>query len=229
MTAEAARVQTQSSERSGLITQEQIKEVTLKGRDYMGMLKLLPGVVDTANREAPGWNNIGGLAINGGRNNTINLTYDGVTNLDTGSNTGPFLAPGLDSIAEIKVLTSNYQAEYGRSSGGTINVITKSGSRDFHGGGFYCEALRRTSTPTNGRTTRPARRSRPTDSTIRGYNVGGPVVLPGSSTAAATSCSSSGTRSSCRAPTPARCNCATCRPSSSAAATSPDRSTTTAT
>ena len=89
------------------------------------------------NREAPGWNNLGGLSINGGRNNTINLTYDGVTNLDTGSNTGPFLAPGLDSIAEIKVLTSNYQAEYGRSSGGTINVVTKSGSRDFHGGGFY--------------------------------------------------------------------------------------------
>ena len=103
----------------------------------MGMLRLLPGVVDTQNREAPGWNNLGGLSINGGRNNTINLTYDGVTNLDTGSNTGPFLAPGLDSIAEIKVLTSNYQAEYGRSSGGTINVVTKSGSRDFHGGGFY--------------------------------------------------------------------------------------------
>ena len=143
VTAEAARVQTQSAERSGLITQDQLKEVTLKGRDYMGMLKLLPGVVDTANREAPGWNNIGGLAINGGRNNTINLTYDGVTNLDTGSNTGPFLAPGLDSIAEIKVLTSNYQAEYGRSSGGTINVITKSGSRDLHGGGFYSKRSKR--------------------------------------------------------------------------------------
>ena len=135
--AEAARIQTQSAERSGLITQEQIKEITLKGRDYMGMLRLMPGVVDTANREAPGWNNLGGLSINGGRVNTINLTYDGVTNLDTGSNTGPFLAPGLDSIAEIKVLTSNYQAEYGRSSGGTINVITKSGSRDFRGGGFF--------------------------------------------------------------------------------------------
>ena len=98
VTAEAARVQTQSSERSGLITQEQLKEVTLKGRDYMGMLKLLPGVVDTANREAPGWNNIGGLAINGGRNNTINLTYDGVTNLDTGIQHGtvPRARPGLD-------------------------------------------------------------------------------------------------------------------------------------
>ena len=135
--AEAARVQTLSGERSGVITQDQINDIALKGKDYMGLLKQLPGVVDTQNREAPGWNNLGGLSINGGRNNTINLTYDGVTNLDTGSNTGPFLAPGIDSIAEVKVLTSNYQAEYGRSSGGTINVITKSGTREFHGGGFY--------------------------------------------------------------------------------------------
>ena len=142
VTAEAARVQTLSGERSGTITQDQIQDVTLKGRDYMQMLRHIPGVVDTQNREAPGWNNLGGITINGGRNNTVNLTYDGVTNLDTGSNTGPFLAPGLDSIAEIKVLTSNYQAEYGRSSGGTINVVTKSGSRDFHGGGFYSQAQR---------------------------------------------------------------------------------------
>jgi Carboxypeptidase regulatory-like domain/TonB-dependent Receptor Plug Domain len=177
VTAEAARVQTQSSERSGLITQEQLQEVTLKGRDYMGMLRLLPGVVDTQNREAPGWNNINGLAINGGRNNTINLTYDGVTNLDTGSNTGPFLAPGLDSIAEIKVLTSNYQAEYGRSSGGTINVVTKSGSREYHGGGFYAKRSERLNANEwqnnkNGAPKPPYRFD------YTGYNVGGPVVLP---------------------------------------------------
>jgi Carboxypeptidase regulatory-like domain/TonB-dependent Receptor Plug Domain len=177
VTAEAARVQTQSSERSGLITQEQLKEVTLKGRDYMGMLRLLPGVVDTQNREAPGWNNINGLAINGGRNNTINLTYDGVTNLDTGSNTGPFLAPGLDSIAEIKVLTSNYQAEYGRSSGGTINVVTKSGSREYHGGGFYAKRSERLNANEwqnnkNGAPKPPYRFD------YTGYNIGGPIVLP---------------------------------------------------
>ncbi len=138
VTAESARVQTTSGERSGLITQQQLQDISLKGKDYMGMLRLLPGVIDTQNREAPGWNNLGGLSINGG-NSTINLTYDGVTNLDTGSNTGPFLAPGLDSIAEIKVLTSNYQAEYGRSSGGTINVVTKSGTRRLRGGGFYAK------------------------------------------------------------------------------------------
>ncbi len=177
VTAEAARVQTQSGERSGLITQEQLKEVTLKGRDYMGMLRLLPGVVDTQNREAPGWNNILGLSINGGRNNTINLTYDGVTNLDTGSNSGPFLAPGLDSIAEIKVLTSNYQAEYGRSSGGTINVVTKSGSRDFHGGGFFAkrdESLNANEWQNNkNHAAKPPYRFN-----YSGYNIGGPITLP---------------------------------------------------
>jgi hypothetical protein len=175
--AEAARIQTQSAERSGLITQEQIKEITLKGRDYMGMLRLMPGVVDTANREAPGWNNLGGLSINGGRVNTINLTYDGVTNLDTGSNTGPFLAPGLDSIAEIKVLTSNYQAEYGRSSGGTINVITKSGSRDFRGGGFFSK--RHEDFNANEWLNNRLQRAKPPYRfDYSGYHIGGPIVLP---------------------------------------------------
>jgi hypothetical protein len=130
-----------------------------------------------ANREAPGWNNLVNLSINGGRTNTINLTYDGVTNLDTGSNLGPFIAPALDSIAEIKVLTSNYQAEYGRSSGGTINVVTKSGTRDFRGGAFY--ALRDDSLNANEwQNNRIGRPRPPYDFDYFGYHLGGPVVLP---------------------------------------------------
>ena len=177
VTAESARVQTTSGERSGLITQQQLQDISLKGKDYMGMLRLLPGVIDTQNREAPGWNNLGGLSINGGRNSTINLTYDGVTNLDTGSNTGPFLAPGLDSIAEIKVLTSNYQAEYGRSSGGTINVVTKSGTRRLRGGGFYAkrdDALNANEWQNN----KFDRDKPPYKFDYSGYNVGGPIVFP---------------------------------------------------
>ena len=178
VTAEAARVQTLSGERSGTITQDQIQDVSLKGKDYMGMLRHVPGVVDTQNREAPGWNNLGGISINGGRNNTVNLTYDGVTNLDTGSNTGPFLAPGLDSIAEIKVLTSNYQAEFGRSSGGTINVVTKSGGRDFHGGGFYSKRNEdyNANEWQNNKFGRP---KPPYRFDYSGYHIGGPVLLPG--------------------------------------------------
>lgn len=135
--AEAARLQTQSAERSGLITERQMQDVALKGRDYLGMVRLLPGVIDTRNREAPGWNNIGGISINGNRGGTINLTLDGISSLDTGSMSGPYLAPSIDAVGEIKVLLTNYQAEYGRSSGGTINTVIKSGTREFHGGAYY--------------------------------------------------------------------------------------------
>lgn len=79
VTAETARLQTQSAERSGLISLEQTQNVPLKGRDYLGLVKLLPGVIDTANRNAPGWNNLGGITINGNRQGTINLTLDGIS------------------------------------------------------------------------------------------------------------------------------------------------------
>jgi hypothetical protein len=135
--AETARLQTQSAERGGLISLEQTQSVPLKGRDYLGLLKLLPGIIDTQNRNAPGWNNLSSVSVNGGRTGTLNLTLDGVSSLDTGSMTGPYPAPSVDAVAEIKVLLSNYQAEYGRSSGGTINTVIKSGGKAFHGGAYY--------------------------------------------------------------------------------------------
>jgi hypothetical protein len=137
VSGEIAAVQTGSSERSGLITSRQMQELPLKGRSYLGTVKLLPGIIDTANRESPGWNDLVGINISGTRAGAIDLTLDGITSLDTGSMTGPYLAPSLDAVAEVKVLLSNYQAEYGRSSGGTINTITKSGTNDFHGGAYY--------------------------------------------------------------------------------------------
>jgi hypothetical protein len=134
--SEATLVQTSTAARSGLITRDNIEDIALKGRDFAGMLKLLPGVIDTSNREAPGWGSMGGLSING-RGGGFNFSYDGVTNKDTGSNSGNYAAPALDSIAEVRVQTSNFQAEYGRSSGATITVVTRSGSKDFHGSAAY--------------------------------------------------------------------------------------------
>lgn len=135
--AQAARLQTESAERSGLISTQQTENIPLKGRDYLGLVRLLPGVVDQQNRNSPGWNNFSNISINGNRTGTVNLTLDGISSLDTGSMTGPYLAPSVDAVAEIKVLLTNYQAEYGRSSGGTINTIIKGGTRDFHGGAYY--------------------------------------------------------------------------------------------
>lgn len=176
--AQVARLQTESAERSGLITQRQMQDVALKGRDYLGMVKLLPGVIDTRNRESPGWNNLGGITINGNRGGTINLTLDGISSLDTGSMGGPYLAPSMDAVAEVKVLLTNYQAEYGRSSGGTINTVIKSGGREFHGGGYYFlrnEALNANEWGLNrsGLAKPKYRYNYP------GYFLGGPVLLPG--------------------------------------------------
>ena len=128
-------MQTTNGARTGLITRDTIEEISTKGRDFAGLLKLLPGVVDTRNREAPGWESMNNLTINGRA--SFNFSYDGVTNKDTGQNAGNFAAPALDSIAEVRVQASNFQAEYGRSSGATVTVVTRSGSKDFRGSAAF--------------------------------------------------------------------------------------------
>jgi hypothetical protein len=179
--ADAVQVQTTSGARSGLITRDNIEDIALKGRDFAGMLKLLPGVIDTRNREAPGWEAMNNLSINGRA--SFNFSYDGVTNKDTGQNAGNFAAPALDSIAEIRVQASNFQAEYGRSSGATITVVTRSGTKDVHGSAaFYKrddalngnEYQRRILCPTQ-----PLQCDPPLyafDNTA--WTLGGPVVIP---------------------------------------------------
>jgi carboxypeptidase family protein len=84
--AESIKVQTTSGERSATITASQIEDVGLRGRDFMGTLKVLPGVIDTSARDAPGWGSVGNMSING--QTSFNFSYDGVTNKDTGSNSG---------------------------------------------------------------------------------------------------------------------------------------------
>jgi hypothetical protein len=156
----------------------------------MGMLKALPGVIDTSARDAPGWGSVGGMTING--QSSFNFSYDGVTNKDTGSNSGNYAAPGLSSIAEVKVQASNFQAEYGRTSGATIVVVTKSGSSQFHGSGAFFkrhEALNANSWDRRracdaavaaGRTSPQCAKPRYRYDNAA-YTFGGPVLIPGTS------------------------------------------------
>jgi hypothetical protein len=172
-------LQLESAERSGLVDSHQLQEVSLKGRDYLGMLKLLPGVYDanSATREEPEGTTLQGIFINGNRQGSLNLTLDGISTMDTGGGTGPYLQASIDAVAEVKVLLSNFQAEYGRSSGGTINTVTKSGTRDYHGGAYYYfrnEALNGNDFFANrqGLARSPYRFNYP------GYFIGGPVLFP---------------------------------------------------
>ena len=133
VTAEAAQVQLQSSEKSQTVDSASLDNLTLKGRDLFGYMKLIPGVIDTGGgRDVTSPNAIGGITING-NTSAKNFTVDGITDIDTGSNGSIHYEPNLDAVQELKVLTSNYQAEFGRNSGGTISVVTKNGTQQFHG------------------------------------------------------------------------------------------------
>ena len=210
--SESIKVQTTSGERSATITASQIEDIGLRGRDFMGSLKTLPGVIDTSARDAPGWGSVGGMSING--QTSFNFSYDGVTNKDTGSNSGNYAAPALDSIAEVKVQASNFQAEYGRSSGATITVVTKSGTRDFHGTAAYYKRDEKFNANTWDRRRQCAAgqaasccEGQPTGSTTRRGRsaVRSSCPVP-TSTATVTSCSSFSRRTSCRATTRGRCS-----------------------
>jgi hypothetical protein len=175
----ADTLETQSSDRSGLVDSHQLQELSLKGRDYMGTLRLLPGILDTASatREAPGNRALIGLYVNGNRQGTLNMALDGISLLSLGGGTGPFIEPAIDAVAEVNVLQTNYPAEYGRSVGGTINTVTKSGSRDFHGGAYYY--FRNTDLNANDFFANSQGLPRSTyQYNNPGYYVGGPVIFP---------------------------------------------------
>ena len=134
VTSEAPLVQTTTSARNGQITRDNMEDIALKGRDVTALLVLLPGVTDTNPREAPSWTLPSGLSING--RTGISFSYDGINNRNTD---GPSVlaAPGVDSIAEVRVQSSNFQAEYGRSSGAAVTTITRSGSSAFRGSAAF--------------------------------------------------------------------------------------------
>jgi len=136
VTAVATPVQTASSEKSATIDGIQLQRLALKGRDLFGFLMLIPGVVDTSTgRDVTSPNAIQGITVNGGGQRAF--VVDGAPDMDTRSNNTIHYQPNMDAISEIRVLTTGYQAEYGRQSSGMINVVTKSGSREFHGTGWW--------------------------------------------------------------------------------------------
>ena len=132
------QIQTESAERSDLVTNKQLRDVALNGRNVIDFMKLIPGVIAGATQTTSTVTNVvANFNINGTRNDQHEYTVDGVTNLNLGNNTGALVSINPDALEEVKVLTSNYQAEYGRAGGGFIALTTRSGTSEFHGGGRY--------------------------------------------------------------------------------------------
>ncbi len=177
VTATAAPLQLQSAERSDSLVSEQMQNIAVNSRSYLDLVKLVPGVVSTVDLKTAGTTGLGSISVNGSRANQNQLTINGIGDVDTGSNGTQNVTLSLDSVREFKILTSAYQAEYGRSSGGQISVVTKSGTSEFHGSGAWYhrhEGLNANNWLNNLRgLPRPLFRFNDVD-----YTIGGPVDIP---------------------------------------------------
>ncbi len=163
VTEQAAVVQTQSAERAAVITSNKLDNLLAINRDPISLMQLSPGVV--------------GLNVNGNRANANNFSIDGMTLTILGQGTGGAANVSMDAVSEVRLLLSNYQAEYGRVSGANIAVVTKSGTRNFHGLGSYFK--RHEQFNANSFFSNRLGVSKPVYRyNTYTYNVGGPIYIP---------------------------------------------------
>ena len=112
----------------------QLQELPLNNRNFVQLATLVPGVNSSLTDEVGiGLTSTVSISIAGARRNAVNYFVDGASNVDVGSNITLLSTPTLESIEEFKVITSSYSAEWPRSGGGVVNMVTKSGSNTFRG------------------------------------------------------------------------------------------------
>ena len=174
--ADATPVETTSSERSAVVDSKQLQSLLALGRDYTSLMRILPG----STYEGSGNSSLGPASvgnINGVRNSYMSINVDGAiaNTRNVGITENPL---NMDAISEVKVLTSNYQAEYGKVSGAVIDVVTKSGTQDFHGTAYYYLRNEAFNANTFFNNLNGEPRSRYRYNTV-GYNIGGPIYGPG--------------------------------------------------
>lgn len=178
VTAETAPVQTSSGEKSDVVTGDELSDMAVKGRDFVSLLATIPGIIDTASdtRDSFTRNALGGIHINGGRDTQALMVVDGMPSMDAGNN-GPPEEPNMDSIQEVKVLTASYQAEYGRNGGGSVIVVSKTGTNQLHGSAYdyYRDEELDANNFFNNKTDSPRQ---PYRYRMTGYSLGGPVLIP---------------------------------------------------
>jgi hypothetical protein len=146
--SQAVHVETQSTQMGEVINSQKMTAVPLNGRDFTNLLSLQPGVVpfqyanalqdsNLSDRTVGGSSalNGGNQSINGQRETSNGFMVNGA-NVEEGKNNGTSIIPNLDSIEEFRIITNNFDAEYGNYSGGQVNVVTKAGTNSLHGSVF---------------------------------------------------------------------------------------------
>ena len=138
----AAQVEVDTSQLSGTTIEKEVKAIPLNGRNFTQLIALAPGVSNQTGQDEAKVGVLGSAkySVNGGRVEYNTFEVDGADVLNTGINGSSstlIVFPSIDAVQEIKVLTSNYGAMYGRTASGTVLVTTKGGVEQFHGSGYY--------------------------------------------------------------------------------------------
>jgi len=176
--ANAIQLETVNAERSGVVTGRQMVDIAINGRNYTSLLKTIPGIAADSGT--------GDVNANGGRTAQNNFTLDGQNVTDIGVNQQFAYRISMDAIAEFKVSTNAQTAEFGRNDGAQVQVVTKSGTKDFHGNGYWfkrgefmnANTFTNNAQPvlSNGTLAAPFPLYRYMDA---GWTFGGPIYIPG--------------------------------------------------
>jgi hypothetical protein len=183
VTAEKAIIRTETGAREGVITSEQIDNLSIISRSPLELLRILPGVVAPDQSSLESVSNGGGAnatnqySVNGIRGSNNVVTLDGTRLIDIGANNGLIVAPNTDFVSEVKIQSSNYAAEFG-SGGVQVHAITKGGGSEFHG--TLYDYVRHHKLAANDRSNSIAKVDKPKSKyQYPGGNLSGPILIPG--------------------------------------------------
>ncbi|HEY3835281.1 MAG TPA: carboxypeptidase regulatory-like domain-containing protein [Bryobacteraceae bacterium] len=192
VTADVAAVELGSPASATTIEGKQISELALGTRNYEALVALMPGVASNAvddlyvgNSLPSGAANTVPFSINGQRNSSNSWTVDGADNVDRGSNQTLSTFPSVDAISQFKVERTAYTADTGRAGGANINVVTKSGTKSFHGTiyeFFRNDALNAnlwSNNANNVNVVNGKAKITPVRWNDYGFTIGGPIYIPG--------------------------------------------------
>jgi hypothetical protein len=167
--AQVAPIETESAQLSTLVDSKTLLNLPLLTRNPYELVLLSPGAIQTNDTSA-------GFSVNGSRSRNNNFLLDGVDNNDTGVPGGPsgIVSINPDSTQEFRVITNNFNAEYGRNTGAIIDIVTRGGTNEFHGNAYWFGRYNAL-----GARSFFNRSPDPQDPYIRnqfGYSIGGPII-----------------------------------------------------
>ncbi|HLI34126.1 MAG TPA: TonB-dependent receptor [Terriglobia bacterium] len=181
VTAAIQQVETQTGELSHTVSTEQITQLPILDRNFMELQQVVPGATKDSgvgDEIGKGFYGERGYAVNGFDQHYTGYQLDGVQNTDMGNQASTMTNPGPDTLAEFKVLTSNYSAKYGTAGGAELLAVTKSGTKEFHGDAY--DFVRNDALDANSFFLNKANVARPPfHYNDYGYTIGGPFYIPG--------------------------------------------------